>query len=77
LGDARFNNSTTPVQPCATYDAGTSACTAPLANVADVSVASHALAVLDDGTLWAWGSNLNGQIGDGTGFFTTPQLVVY
>lgn len=27
---------------------------------------SHCLAVLSDGTLWAWGSNQHGQLGDGT-----------
>lgn len=27
---------------------------------------SHALAVRSDGTLWAWGANLDGQLGDGT-----------
>ncbi len=28
--------------------------------------AGHALALLDDGTVWAWGFNSNGQLGDGT-----------
>ena len=27
----------------------------------------HTLAVRKDGTLWAWGANLDGQLGDGTG----------
>lgn len=27
---------------------------------------SHSLAVVNDGTVWAWGLNTNGQIGDGT-----------
>ncbi|WP_428233128.1 FG-GAP-like repeat-containing protein [Flavobacterium sp.] len=32
----------------------------------------HTVAVRDDGTLWAWGSNHYGQLGDGT---TTNQLI--
>ncbi|WP_093525671.1 hypothetical protein [Stigmatella erecta] len=27
---------------------------------------AHSLAVLSDGTVWAWGNNSNGQLGDGT-----------
>ena len=27
---------------------------------------SHSLAVREDGTVWAWGSNFNGRLGDGT-----------
>ena len=26
----------------------------------------HTLGVKNDGTLWAWGTNTNGQVGDGT-----------
>lgn len=36
---------------------------------ADLQVAtggSHTLALKDDGTLWAWGNNSSGQLGDGT-----------
>ncbi|WP_308686753.1 hypothetical protein [Stigmatella ashevillensis] len=30
------------------------------------AAASHSLAVRPDGTVWAWGSNSSGQLGDGT-----------
>src|SRR5205085_1232757 len=37
---------------------------------------SHSLALRDDGTLWAWGVNTFGQLGDGTiASRTTPVLV--
>jgi alpha-tubulin suppressor-like RCC1 family protein len=39
----------------------------PAPKVIDVSAGTfHALALKDDGTVWAWGSNCSGQIGNGT-----------
>jgi alpha-tubulin suppressor-like RCC1 family protein len=39
----------------------------PAPKVISVSAGTfHALALKDDGTVWAWGSNCNGQIGNGT-----------
>ena len=32
---------------------------------------AHSLALKDDGTVWAWGLNYHGQLGDGT---TTDKL---
>ena len=32
-----------------------------------VAGTAHALALKNDGTVWAWGANSNGQLGDGTG----------
>ena len=41
--------------------------TAPLVNVAAIAAnREHALALLTDGTVRAWGANTNGQLGDGT-----------
>jgi alpha-tubulin suppressor-like RCC1 family protein len=38
-----------------------------LSGVAAVAAgAMHSVALLDDGTLWAWGFNWQGQLGDGT-----------
>ena len=35
--------------------------------------ATHSIAVRQDGTVWAWGTNTSGQIGDGT--TTSPRLL--
>ena len=53
--DGEFNSSNLPVR------------VASLANVVRISASdSHSLAVRADGTVWAWGANVFGQIGDGT-----------
>lgn len=67
LGDG---NTTSPVTtPVAVLGPGG---TGTLTNITAVSGGqSHTLALRNDGTVWAWGSNSNGQLGDGT---TTSRL---
>ncbi len=47
-----------------------------LADVVSVSVGNHAVAVKTDGTVWAWGDNGDGQLGDGTKAFRTHPVQV-
>jgi uncharacterized protein YjdB len=45
----------------------TATCIVTVANWASVSAgSSHTVAIKTDGTLWAWGDNFSGQLGDGT-----------
>ena len=37
----------------------------------------HTVAVRTDGTLWAWGNNLSGQLGDGRPHYTATPLLIY
>jgi len=65
LGNGTTTNSSTPVPVCATPPAicpgsGLSGMTAIAAGL------DHSLALKSDGTVWAWGYNAYGQLGDGT-----------
>ena len=62
LGDGTSNNSYTPVAVCAD-----DSCSSYFGDVITVSGGLyHTLAVKSDGTVWAWGDNTYGQLGDGT-----------
>ncbi|MCH8843967.1 MAG: hypothetical protein IID61_13465 [SAR324 cluster bacterium] len=58
-------NSLTPVQVC---DAGqTAPCSQFLSNVIGIAAGEdESVALKSDGTVWTWGSNSRGQLGDGT-----------
>jgi alpha-tubulin suppressor-like RCC1 family protein len=36
----------------------------------------HSLTLKDDGTVWAWGGNISGQLGDGTNANSTAPVQV-
>ena len=57
LGDGTTTNSPVPKQIPSTSLSGVNAITAGV---------YHSLALKSDGTVWVWGSNSNGQLGDGT-----------
>jgi len=64
LGDGTYNYRTAPVQV-----SGLTGITAIVAGKVSpywVSHSTYALALRNDGTVWAWGSNAFGQLGDGT-----------
>jgi alpha-tubulin suppressor-like RCC1 family protein len=57
LGDGTTTDSSIPVQSAPAVLSGMTAVAAGN---------EHSLALKSDGTVWAWGSNSNGQLGDGT-----------
>jgi hypothetical protein len=65
LGDGSTTDRTTPIQVSGLSDV-----------VAVAGGAGHSLAVLADGTVWAWGLNNYGQLGDGTTTHRTTPVQV-
>jgi alpha-tubulin suppressor-like RCC1 family protein len=60
-GDATYTDSTVPVQVHGPNNVGY------LTGIVAIAARDyHNYALRSDGTLWSWGSNLNGQLGTGT-----------
>jgi len=73
LGDGTTTGRTTPVQVTGLTDVVAVAAGA----TAGGGWTGHAVALRSDGTVWAWGLNTSGQLGDGTtaGWRSTPAQV--
>ncbi len=62
LGDGTTTDSSTPVQVNDPTDSS-----GYLTDVSAIAAgSSHSLALKSDGTVWAWGNNFSGELGDGT-----------
>ncbi len=54
-------------EPCPPSNFETAPVSVPgLSGVIAIAASDHSLALRNDGTVWAWGENQNGQVGDGT-----------
>jgi len=71
LGNGTTTNSSTPVQVVNSDGVGF------LTGIIDIDGGSHTIALKSDSTVWTWGSNIWGQLGDGTNISkTTPVQVL-
>ena len=72
LGDGTNTDSSTPVEVKDPNDPS-----GYLSGVKALAAgSSHSLALKDDGTVWAWGTNESGQLGDGTNANSTQPVKV-
>ena len=74
-GQLGINNTTDKSSPAQVLKGASSSATEYLTGVVQVAAGgSHSIALKSDGTVWAWGSNSNGQLGDGTSGAGTDKL---
>lgn len=72
FGNGTNSDSTVPVQVGSDSDWST----VSAGGIADGSGGAHVIALKYDGSLWAWGRNLYGQVGNGTPFDTYAQVQI-
>jgi hypothetical protein len=79
IGDGTTDPRPTPTQvatPAGSDPAGTASAGTALTWLTVATGDHHSCAIRDDGTLWCWGDNANGQLGDSTtDSRTTPTQV--
>jgi alpha-tubulin suppressor-like RCC1 family protein len=67
LGNGTMNNSLSPVQVSALTNVAAIAAGTDHTNVTAIEAGTdHVVIMKSDGTVWAWGNNSNGQLGNGT-----------
>ena len=71
LGDGTRTHRTTPVQ---VQDLTNVTAIAATGNTSDVDWGTHTIALRSDGSVFAWGTNGSGELGDGTSSYWSHQL---
>src|SRR6185437_5348601 len=76
LGNGTTTNSTTAAEVSGPTGLGVFINQSVGSAIAIAAGANHSLAVLIDGTVWAWGDNSDGELGNGTTTSTSAPVQV-
>ena len=78
LGYGVYDDVTVPTPVCAHWDTAAGVCAVPLSNVVAIAAGDEVgFAIRDDGTLWGWGDNDDGQLGFGRPEVSVPERVIW